>query len=88
MQLSSALIIIPLSKVWGLTSAGFVSFSLIVVVKIPARLHPSLKIVTPFNPASHAVIYKSSTCSTVKSFGTLTVELIDASMCDCQILCI
>ena len=24
----------------------------------------------------------------VKSFGTLTVELIDASMCDCQILCI
>ena len=50
------------------------------VVRIPALLHPSLNIVTPFKPFSHADRYNCSTCSTEKSFGTLTVELMEASI--------
>ena len=87
-QLSSALIIIPLLRVVLGFSDVSSSFLLSDVVRIPARLHPSRKIVTPLSPASQAVIYNPSTCSTAKSFGTLTVELIDASICVCQTLCI
>ena len=77
----------PLSSGSASAFLGSSFFSSFLVVRIPRRLHPSLKTVTPLHPTFHAYMYRSYTSASGKSSGRLTVELMDASMCICQVPC-
>ncbi len=63
----------------SLLFSSFFSF-----IKIPLLLHPSLNIVTPLRPASHALIYILKTSSTVVSKGIFIVDDIEASIYFCH----
>ncbi len=62
----------------------FIIFFLFSFIKIPLLLHPSLNIVTPLRPASHALIYILKTSSTVVSKGIFIVDDIEASIYFCH----